>query len=255
METLSFVLFGAGILAGICNAVAGGGTFFTFPVFLAAGLPPVVANASNAVAVWPGHAFAAVGYRRELRAFSGAISLTLWIALIGGSCGAALLIFIPNTVFLKLVPFLILFATVLFAAGPWLSQALSTAGRGYGDAHASAGTRLAEFLIAVYGGFFGAGMGIMLMAGLHMLGVHDVQQNNALKNLLGAIITSMAVLIFALSGLIDWHLTAIAFAGAVVGGLAGGRIARWLPSSWLRGLVVAIGSLLSIYYFATLYLE
>lgn len=246
---ITLLLFAAGIAAGVTNAIAGGGTFFSFPVFLAAGIPPVVATASNAVAVWPGHALAVFGYRRELRGFSRHMAGSIAVALVGGMAGALLLAYVGNAAFAKLIPFLILFATVLFALGrrigAWVSARTATSPL----SSPSPLTRMLEFLFAVYGGFFGAGLGIMLMAGLLVLGVHDIQANNALKNLLGAVVTSVSVAVFAVSGLVSWPHTSIAFVGAVLGGLLGARLARVLPARWLHRIVVAVGLALSAHYF------
>lgn len=245
--SIALLLVITGFLAGACNAVAGGGTFFTFPAFLAAGLPPVVANASNSVAVWPGHAFAAVGYRNELSRSARNIRGSLIIALLGGIAGAVLAGVIANQAFASLIPFLLLFATLLFAFGRRVSVLIE---RPISDTpHASFGSRCLEFVVAIYGGFFGAGLGIMLMASLLMLGVHDLQANNALKNLLGAVINSVAVIVFAVLGVVSWPHTLIAFAGAVTGGLAGARLARRMSEVWLRHIVIAVGLFLSAYYF------
>jgi uncharacterized membrane protein YfcA len=248
------LLFATGLLAGVANAIAGGGTFFTFPAFIAAGVPPVAASASNAFAVWPGHAFAVVGYRRELSGRSASVRGSVVVALLGGVTGAALLATVGNKAFAQLIPFLILFATVLFALGPALNRWLRARA-----IHADYGTpkpltRALEFAFAVYGGFFGAGLGIMMMAGLQLLGVMDVQLNNALKNLLAAIVNTVAVIVLAFSGLISWPHTLVAFAGAVVGGLAGGRLARTIPAAWLRRVVIAVGLGLSVYYFDAYFL-
>jgi uncharacterized protein len=246
---IALLLLAAGILAGVTNAIAGGGTFFSFPVFLAAGIPPVVANASNAVAVWPGHALAVAGYRRELRGLSRHITGSIGVALTGGIVGALLLAQVGNAAFGKLIPFLILFATVLFAFGRGLGAWISARTAAAPLANPGLMIRVMEFLFAVYGGFFGAGLGIMLMAGLLMLGVHDIQANNALKNLLGAAVTSVSVLVFAASGLVSWPHTSIAFAGAILGGLLWARLARVLPAKWLHRVVVAVGLALSVHYF------
>lgn len=242
-------LFLAGLLAGIANAIAGGGTFFSFPIFIAAGLPPVVANASNAVAVWPGHALATFGYHRELKAFTGNLWLTGFVTGMGGAIGAYLLAIVGNDSFAKLVPCLLVVATALFASGPAINKKLSRSA----DAPMGFGGRLGVFLFSVYGGFFGAGLGIMLMAGLLVLGVHDPQQNNALKNFLATIVTSVGVIVLALSGLIAWPQTICAFVGATAGGLIGARVARYLPASLLRKTVIALGCLLSLNYFLKYY--
>jgi uncharacterized membrane protein YfcA len=247
------LLFLAGVLAGVCNAIAGGGTFFTFPVFLSAGIPPVVANASNAVAVWPGHTLAAVGYRKELREFQHGMKGSIVVAMLGGAVGALLLAYIGDRSFSMLIPFLILFATLLFGFGKainsWINErttSISIESSGYLS-------RVLEFAIAVYGGFFGAGLGIMLMGGLLMLGIHDVHANNALKNLLGALITSVSVIVLSVSGLVSWPHTVFAFIGAVIGGFLGVPLARLLPDKWLRHLVIFIGIFLTVYYFAKYY--
>jgi uncharacterized membrane protein YfcA len=248
-----FTLFAAGILAGISNAIAGGGSFFTFPVFLSLGIPPVVANASNAIAVWPGHALAVVGYRRELREYSKGIAGSVTVAIAGGAVGALLLAYVGNEAFARLIPFLILFATLLFAYGRIIGAWLETSKSAPPLTNPHPLTRLFEFAFAVYGGFFGAGLGIMLMAGLIMLGVNDIQANNALKNLLAAVINSVAIVVFAVSGLVSWPHTAIAFLGAVIGGLAGARVARALPAAWLRRVVIAVGLALSVHYLLKAY--
>ncbi len=251
MEILIFImLFFAGLIAGIVNAIAGGGTFFTFPVFLAAGLPPIVANASNAIAVWPGHAFATIGYRNELVKHREGLGKSMLIALIGGTLGAFLLIFTGNQAFTKLIPFLILFATIIFAYGAKLNTIVSSFSNS--GKHGLLGGFL-EFIFALYGGFFGAGLGIMLMAGLQILGYHDIQANNALKNLLSTIIASVAVAIFAFLGIVSWSHALVAFAGASVGGLLGARFAQWLSAVWLHRIVIVFGMFLSVYYFIMYY--
>lgn len=194
-----------------------------------------------------------VGYRRELSRCSASIVGSIIVVLSGGVVGALLLIYVGDTAFSKLIPFLILFATLLLASGRSMGSWLSARTIGANHTRPSLLTRLVEFLFAVYGGFFGAGLGIMLMAGLLILGVHDLQANNALKNLLAAIANTVAVLVLAVSGLVSWSLTIVAFIGAMLGGLLGARVARVLPAVWLRRVVVAIGLVLSVYYFGKYY--
>lgn len=246
--SVAFLLAGAGALAGLTNAIAGGGTFFTFPVLMAAGLPPVVANASNAVAVWPGHALAVVDSRNELSRIKVHVGPSVVIALLGGVVGFFLLVAIDNTAFAKAVPFLILFATLLFAFGRGLSTWFASRAPATAFQRRALVTRFCEFCFAVYGGFFGAGLGVMLMAGLLMLGVHDLYTNNALKNLLASVVTSVSVAIFAVTGLVSWSHTLVAFVGAIAGGFLGARAARLLSAVWLRRVVVAVGLVLSVYY-------
>lgn len=251
--TFAVVLVITGIIAGISNAVAGGGTFFTFPALLASGLPPVVANASNSLAVWPGHVLALVGYRRELAGYSRAIRGSIVVALIGGAAGAALLAAVGNDSFSKLIPPLILLATLLFAFGGKINDWLRMRSLSAEFSQPKAVTRLFELLFAVYGGFFGAGLGVMLMAGLQMLGVKDPHANNALKNLLASVVNTVSVVVLIATGLIAWPHTALAFAGAVFGGLIGGHVARRIPAHALRRIIIGFGVFLTAYYFHKYY--
>ena len=245
-------LFLAGIAAGVSNAIAGGGTFFTFPVFLAAGIPPVIANASNAIAVWPGHAMAAIGFRKELVKIREQLWMTLFLALLGGLFGAYLLSIISNSWFTKLIPFLILFATLLFAYGETVASFIKS------NITINSSTnpylkRIAEFAFASYGGFFGAGYGIMLMAWLQISSNHDLQTTNALKNLIATIVSSVAVIVFIFSGIISWWHTGAAFGGAIIGGLIGTKVIRVISAQWLSRTVITFGLLLSIYYLLKYY--
>lgn len=246
---MALLLAASGVLGGAFNALAGGGTLFTFPVLIAAGLPPQVANASNAIAVWPGHALAVLGYRHELAEDVRQLKISALLALLGGACGALLVKLIGNDAFSRAVPWLILFATLLFACARQLGRWADGAGHAASLQNPSRAARVAEFAIGVYGGFFPAGLGVILMAGLMLLGVHDLQRNNALKNLLASIATSTAVVVFCFSGLVSWPHTLVTFCGALLGGVTGTRLARVLPAHWLRRVVITTGATLSVYYF------
>ena len=249
MEILTLLmLFIAGIAAGMCNAVAGGGTFFSFPVFLATGIPPIVANASNAIAVWPGNAMAVINYRKELIAHAGEIKTTIVISFVAGVLGAILLFYTGNAAFEKMIPFLILLATLLFMFGGKLRELL-TPQQSAAQAKPSIMTRIFEFFVALYGGFFGGGLGIMLMASLQLTGFSDIHLNNALKNLLGAVISLAAFIIFSFSGIVHWPYTMIAFSGAIIGGVLGARLAKSLSAKYLRRVVIIFGCFLTVYYF------
>jgi uncharacterized protein len=240
------LMLGAGILAGAVNALAGGGTLISFPALLAAGIPAVAAAASNTVAVWPGHAFATVTYRHWLtNAPIGRVRLaTLCMAGIGGSAlGAALLRAASDRMFSQMVPALLGLATLVFAFGPKLARASALRAP---SSHVS--WLLAVFLISVYGGFFGAGLGVMLMAVLLMLGVQRTQENNAIKNLLATCITSCSAVIVIASGLVAWLPVAIVTLGASVGGLLGGRLAQHISAAHLRAGVIALGCALTVFY-------
>jgi uncharacterized membrane protein YfcA len=240
------LVFGAGVLAGIANAIAGGGTFFTFPALLYVGVPPVLASASSALATWPGHAAAIPPYWSKLRLMRTGMLARCGVALAGGVVGALLLLRTSNRFFETLVPWLLLFATLVFACGPRLQH--------HGDARRATvpPSRAAlgiEFLFAVYGGFFGAGLGVLLLAALSLLGHDDMHEANALKNLLASVVTSIAVAIFIAAGSIAWPQTLWTLAGAVVGGFGGAAVAQRIPPAWLRRAVVTFGLILAAYFF------
>lgn len=239
-----FLLATAGVFGGAVNAIAGGGTFFTFPALIASGLDPLTANASNAVAIYPGHAAAVPAYRAELRQSADGLTRRCLIAAAGGLAGASLLLWAGNAVFTGLVPWLLLAATLLFAGGPAigrLAERMKVTSPVVRDA--------IEFLFAVYGGYFGAGLGVLLMAALTIVGVRDVQIANAQKNLLATLITTISVAIFIAAGIVAWPQTLVVLAGAIVGGYCGARLARYIPARWLRFVVIATGLALSVYYF------
>jgi len=238
------LLTGAGLLGGLCNAIAGGGTFFTFPALLAVGLPPVAAGATSAVAIWPGHAASLIGESRVLRAELGqrpgrAVLFTLMAA-----AGAGLLLASGDALFGRLIPWLLLFATGLFAVGPAVNRWLTRKGARIGALPAA----LAEGVTALYGGYFGAGLGIMLLALLTVTGGGDLHRQNVVKNALATLATSVAVLIFALGGAVAWRPAALVFAGAILGGVIGGRLARRINPQLLRAAVICLGMALAWHY-------
>lgn len=236
----------AGVVAGGVNAIAGGGTFFSFPALLAVGLPPVVANASNAVAVWPGHVAAVPAYRDRLRAVRHGLVTRVAVALVGGALGAWLLLASGDRLFAGLIPWLIGLATLLFAFGNRLGRLIPPRAPGAG---LSLPALAVEFLFAVYGGYFGAGLGVLLMAALALLGHDDVQEANALKNLMSAAIKTVAVLVFAFAGVIAWPATLVMVAGSFAGGYFGARLAQRIPALWLKRVVVVFGAALTVHYF------
>lgn len=256
MTTLDIVLIGAGgLAAGAVNAIAGGGTFFSFPALLAVGLPPVVANASNSVALWPGSLSGAWAYRQELARYKRYL-LPMGIAsFLGGAAGGLLLLAAGDARFAALIPWLLAFATLLFAFSPQLSKAIKRmrpapaekAGKEHGTG--SPLGWLVQLLVSIYGGFFGAGMGILMMAGLAIGGHEDVQHINALKNLLSAVIYSVTVVTFIVAGAVSWPQTLVMLLTASLGGYWGARLARKIQGPWLRRMVIAVGGALTAYYF------
>ena len=239
----------AAFLAGAMNALAGGGTFFSFPALLAVGVPPVVANASNAVALWPASIASALASRAELRRFRDKLALLSAVALAGGLMGGLLLLSIEDRAFTRLIPWLLGAATLMFALSGVLSRLLARLRRGADAAHGTAGAFF-QFCVSVYGGFFGAGMGIVMIAALAIQGHTDLKEINALKNWLSAVIYSVAVATFVIAGAISWPHTLVMLVTAIAGGYAGARMARHLPARVLRGLVIAIGTGLTLHYAA-----
>lgn len=246
---LAALLFTAGLLAGVLNTIAGGGSFVTFPALLRTGIPPLVANGTNALAVWPGHALAVYTNRHELRDCSRGTFGSIVAALLGGATGAFLLGYVGNKRFCALIPYLILFATALFALGPTINQKLVSRPRSIERARSVLIVRSGEFALALYGGFFGAGLGILLMAGLQMLGDEDIQTCNSLKNLLATVIGTVSVAVLFMSGWVSLSHAVWPFTGAVIGGVLGARLSRRISASWLRRVVIVVGLASSVYYF------
>ncbi|MBA3768854.1 MAG: sulfite exporter TauE/SafE family protein [Acidobacteria bacterium] len=237
------LMFAAAFVAGGINSVAGGGTLITFPVLLWLGLDPKVANATSTVALWPGLFGGLFGFRREI---VDSRSYLLWLGLtsvVGGGCGAWLLILTPSQTFARLVPYLILFATALFILQEPISRRLRlpqpssspTAARWW------IGPILIQFFSSVYGGYFGAGNGILMLAALGLFGLTDIHRANGIKNFLGICINSIAVLAFALSGLVYWPNALLMTVGAVAGGYYGASAARRLRRVFVRRTVIIIG--------------
>lgn len=254
MTPLDAALIGAGAFAaGAVNSVAGGGTFFSFPALLAVGVPPVVANASNSVSLWPGSLSGAWAYKRELAPLKPYLIPMGAASFVGGVAGGLLLLLTQDATFKRLIPWLLAFATLLFAFSAQIGAALRR-GRKAGPAAATrprggAAGWLGQLLVSVYGGFFGAGMGILMMASLAIAGHEDVQEINAIKNLLSAVIYSVTVVTFVAAGAVSWPHTAVMIVTGTLGGYAGASLARRVPAVWLRRAVIATGALLSLYYF------
>lgn len=234
-------------LAGAINSVAGGGTFLTFPALLMAGVPPINANATSTVAVCPGALASAYGYRRELMALEQ-VSLPemLLISVVGGLAGAFLLLWTPQPLFAALVPWLLAFATALFIFGPQASAWLRR------RVHMGRGTLLTvQFFIALYGGYFGGGIGILMLAALGVFGLADLHAMNGLKTLLSGVLNAVAVLTFVAGGVVFWTQAAWMTAACIAGGYAGAAIARRLPPSVIRRFIIVIAIAMTVYFFWT----
>ncbi len=232
------MLLAAGFAGGVANAVAGGGIFFVLPAMLAAGTPAVAAGASSAVAVWPGHAGAVPAGWRDLGGGAGTLLRRSLTAGAGAVAGALLLRASGDRFFAAFVPWLTAAATLLFACGPAVRTRLARRGR----SAPLRGFAAADLLIGVYGGYFGAGLGVLLLALLEMAG-EPLPRANAMKNILAAAITSVAAITYGLAGMIAWAPTSATLIGALLGGYAGGRAARRAPAALLRALVILSGAL------------
>lgn len=240
------MMLAASFAGGMVNSVAGGGTLITFPVLLAVGLDARAANATSSFALFPGSASAMYGYRRELQGSRTHLIRLGAASLAGGVTGAALLLITPSDIFDRLVPFLILFATLLFAAGDTISRRLGTGTTENATSRTRstrwwAGALLAQFVTAVYGGYFGAGMGIAMLATLNLIGITDIHRANGIKNFLAVCINVSAVAALAAGGLIRPAPALLMAAGASLGGYYGAGLARRLGKVFVRRAIIVVG--------------
>lgn len=251
------LLAGAGFAAGVINAIAGGGTILTFPALIFAGVNSIQANATSTVALIVGIAGSITGYRRNMPAVANWLKAFAPVSLIGGLIGGVLLTFTPSKVFDHLVPFLILFATVLFMLNNFFRPRYEPSAPTVpgGDLHHAAQkgwltyALIFQFFVAVYGGYFGAGIGILMLATLGMLGFHDVHEMNTVKTVLGGLVNIVAALYFIYAGLIDWPKALIMAAGAGVGYYGGAHFAQRISQNSVRRLIALIGCGISAYMF------
>jgi uncharacterized membrane protein YfcA len=244
------LLFAAGIAAGTINTVVGSGSLVTFPTLLALGYPPVVANITNNIGVFPGSISGAFAYRRELKGqLRGVLPLAAFSAA-GGLAGAVLLLVLPASAFDAIVPVLIIAACVLVLLSPWLKR---WAVRHQPDSRATraqrAGLKTGAGLTGVYGGYFGAAQGVILLALLSVLLPGDLQKANAYKNVLAATANGAAAIVFAFTTQVAWLAALIIAVGAIIGGQIGGRIGRRLPAVYYRIVIVLIGAIAVVYFY------
>ena len=241
------LLFLAGLVSGAINAVAGGGTFVSFGALSVIGVPPISANATSSIAQLPGYVTSTLAYWSSIRqVWRGAILLAL-VSIIGSLAGALFLLWLSNERFSALVPWLLLAATALFAAGPWLKRKSAEAAdeRARGNFASAA----VQFITSIYGGFFGAGMGIMMLATLGLTEGGDYHRLNALKNLLSNVIAVVAIVVFVSGGVISWPGALAMIPGVALGGYGGVWAAKRVPQTAVRILVIAVGLFLAGYYF------
>ena len=244
------LLFGAAAVGGALNSVAGGGSFVAFPALLFAGVPPIPANATNTVALWPASVASAFAYRREMADARRELFPLGLASLTGGLAGSLLLLRTRDTTFVLLIPWLLLFATLLFTFGSPLAKRLAGEGQ---RVPVTAGV-LAQLFISIYGGYFGGGMGIMMLAVFTLLGMTHIHRMNGLKNVLGTFINGVAVVAFIVANAVRWLPGGIMVVGGVIGGYLGAVVARRIDPARVRGLVVVVAWGMTLYFFARTYL-
>ena len=247
--THALAAFGAAFAAGMINSVAGGGTLLTFPTLIWLGLNSVTANATSTVAIWPGSLGGMAGYRRELATVERRMLALVLPSLVGGLTGALLLRWTPPATFDRLVPFLILFATLLFMAQEPVQRALKSM---HGDHHSPRwliGAMTFQLGVALYGGYFGAGIGILMLAALGVLGLTDIHQMNGLKNFFALCINGVAAIYFVWARMVYWPDVLVMAAGAVLGGYGSAGIARRIGRTRVRHIVITVGLSMAVSLF------
>ena len=249
--TIAFaiLIFVAGVLGGALNSVAGGGSFIAFPALLFTGVPPIPANATNTIALWTAAAASGGAYRKHLDVPRRVMIPLLAASLIGGLIGAILLLKTPAHTFMRVLPWLTLGATLLFAFGKKLAGGRQSVVEHETSFTALAATTLFQFTVAIYGGYFGGGMGIVMLAMLAALGMTDIHAMNALKSVMGFVINGVAVVTFVVARAVYWKHGLIMIAGGIVGGYLGAHYAQKLPPAWIRSFVVLVGAGMTVYFF------
>lgn len=249
------LLFAAGVIGGMMNSIAGGGSFVTFPALMAAGVPPIMANATNTYASCAGYMSGAFGFREEILKNKHELLFTVVLSLIGGEVGAYLLLNIPDSLFLEAVPWLLLFATVLFITGSRLTLAIKTLTKGHKHAGVLGTVALALLLVSVatYGGFFNAGLGVIVLSYLVVAGHQDINLMNSLKLLVSTSVSLVAIVIFIANGSIDWSKGSAVMLGTLVGGYLAARVSRKLNPKHVRGFVAVFSTLITLYFFVDVY--
>ena len=247
--TDAIVLVAAAAAAGAVNAVAGGGTLITFPVLLLLGTPPIIANATSTLALVIGTAGSVYGFRRQIASMRSWFFRFMPVSVFGGLLGGILLTLTHERIFAKMIPFLILFATILFLAQGAFRRFAGFSGNSDTQAmphhHAVWAAVLFQFFVAVYGGYFGAGIGILMLASLGYLGLTDIHQMNGLKTVLASLINLVAAIYFIFAGMIDWPKAAVMTAGAVAGYFIGAHYSQRISQRRVRQIITAVGFLIS----------
>lgn len=242
-------LFVAGILGGALNAVAGGGSFVAFPALLLQGVPPIPANATNTLALWTGVTASGGAYRNRLDVPRRVLLPLLATSVMGGIIGAFLLLKTPPHTFMRVLPWLMLGATLLFVFGKRLGGRRASSVAPEATTAAIVVASFFELVVSVYGGYFGGGVGIVNLAMLAAVGMTDIHAMNALKSVLGMAINGIATLVFIVQGAVYWPQGIVMILGALVGGYFGAHYAQKLPQAWVRNFVILVGTGMTVYFF------
>ena len=252
----AILLFGAAFVGGLINSVAGGGGFIVFPALLFTGIPPVSANATNTVALWPGTAASTFAYREDLMRVKSVLLPLALTGISGGVVGALVLLRTPQATFMRLVPWLILGATLLFAFSSRLTRRLGISDISTTKVHATRVLWVAsgiQFLVSIYIGYFGAGAGILMLATFALMGIQGIHTMNGLKSGLASIVNGVAVITFMIAKAIMWPQAMLMVTGAAIGGYGGAYYARKIDARLVRGFVIATGIVLTTYFFFSNY--
>lgn len=241
-------LFVSALLGGALNSVAGGGSFFVFPTLLFLGVAPITANATTTVALWPGSVASVRAYRTPID--SPRVLVLVGTSLLGGWLGAVLLLHTPRAAFERMIPYLLLLATLLFAFSDRITGWLQARRRGARRStwQVLAAVSAAQLIIATYGGFFGGGIGILMIVTLSLMGIGNIHAVNALKTLLATCINGVAVAVFVIARAVDWSPASIMIVGAIIGGYASAYYARRIDPMLIRRFVILVGTGMTVYF-------
>ncbi len=243
----SLLLISAAFLAGGLNSIAGGGSFLTFPALVYVGLPSVSANATSAVVVFPAYLSGTLGFIPELKSYGLKPLLTLvFISIIGGIAGALLLLVTPNDIFRTIVPYLLLFATALFAFGDKITSFLAAR-----QLMSDTKNNILSLMVTTYGGYFNGGLGIILLSLFSVLGFKDLNLMNGLKNLLSFILSTASIITLSFADVIHWEWAVVMMISATVGGYVGALLARKMSKAFVKQFIVVVGVLMAVAFFVT----